>query len=125
MASNMPEKPNEDPVQPMSQEDKATEDDPIWVALKRIVESKKERSVMDQAGAVLQLLATLATLFFLIYGFVKFSKLDELAKKSETTSKAVTARYDKASRISVNGDLSVDVDKKTEKTSTSLFSVSW
>jgi hypothetical protein len=125
MDSNTQEKPNEDPGQPISQEHKAIEDDPILVALKRLVESKKEPSLMDRVGAMLQLLATLATLFFLIYGFVKFSNLDELAKKSETTSKVVTARYDKAFRINVDGDLAVDVDKNTVKTSSSLFSVSW
>jgi len=114
MASTTPQKPNEDPVQPMSQGDKAAEDDPILIALKRIVESKKERSLMDQAGTGLQLLLTLATLFFLIYGFVRFSTLDELAKRSETTSKVVTAGYDKASRLSIDGDLSVDVDKATQ-----------
>jgi hypothetical protein len=125
MASNPPEKPNKHHGRPMPQKAKAAEDDPILASLKQIVESKKERSVMDQAGAVLQLLATLATLFFLIYGFVKFSNLDEIARKSEATSKVVTARYDKSSRTSVDGDFSVDVDKETEKTSTSLFSVAW
>lgn len=125
MTLNTPEKPDDDPAHPVSPKGKAAEDDPILVALKRLVESKKERSVMDQAGSVLQLLATLATLFFLIYGFAKFSNLDEMAKTSETTSKVVTARYDKASRISVDGDLSADVDRETEKNSASLFSVAW
>jgi hypothetical protein len=125
MASSTPEKPNQDPVQPVSKADKAADDDPILVALKRIVESKKERSVMDQLGNVLQLLATLATLFFLVYGFIRFSELDELAKRSETTSKVVTAQYDKASRISVDGNLDVEVDKKSEASPNSLFSVGW
>ena len=125
MAIDPQEKSAEVSAPPSSQENRTVENDSLLVALKRIVEAKKDRSFMDEVGALLQLLATLATLFFLIYGFVKFSNLDELAKTSETATKVVAARYDKAIRISIDGTLLVDIDKRTAKARKSLFSVDW
>src|SRR5260370_23359373 len=93
MAPNSPNKPNDgqwedvsnqNPPQPMSQAGKPTENDPVLVGLRQLAGLKKERSVMDQVGGLLQLLTSLATLFFLIYGFAKFWKLGELAKTRET-----------------------------------------
>jgi hypothetical protein len=103
MTPDTPKKLNEDSPSP-PERDKVTEKDQLFfAALKNLAESKR-RSFMDQAGTWIQLIATLATLFVLVYGFFKFRSLDELAKTSETTTKVVTVRYDKAIRIGIDGD---------------------
>ena len=103
------------------------------MAIAQLREGRKPHSRLDTVASIAQLVTTVATLALLLYGFVKFSRLDELAKNSEATSKAVAAQYDKARRLRFKNELSVDGDKvandlagKASKTSVlPRYSVGW